>query len=104
MRKWMRRPSWAVLIWGVIGLFFGSILFAQVWDSFTSDVEVGQDVATVVALMGEPTEKSSEPEMVEGRYMEGATVLVYRYKMPALSAGDLKVYFKNGKVVSRSRP
>ena len=65
---------------------------------------MGQNVATVVALMGKPTEKSLEAEMVDGRCVDGENVLVYRYKMPALSAGDLKVYFKNGKVVSRSRP
>jgi hypothetical protein len=104
MRNWLRRPSGAVLICGLVGLFFGSLLSGQVWDSFIPHVEVGQDAATVVAIMGEPTEKYLEPELVDGYYVDGANVLVYRYKLHPLAAGDLKVYFKNGKVVARSRP
>lgn len=104
MKKKGLFPSWPTVIWSVLGLYFAFIVFAGVMDSFSPQVEVGQDIAALVATMGKPTEKYLEHEQVGGRCVDGATVLVYRYKVPGPSSGDIKVYLKNGKVVGRSKP
>jgi hypothetical protein len=100
----MRPSSWSTVIWSVIGLYFAALILANVVDSFFPQVEVGQDITGLVAIMGKPTEKYLEPDLVHGRYVDGATVLVYRYHVAGPCAGDIKVYLKNGKVVDRSRP
>lgn len=52
--------------------------------------------------MGKPKEKYMEPEMIDGLYVDGASVLVYYYKMSGPGAGDIKIYLKNGQVVGQS--
>ena len=104
MKRSVRLASWPTVTWSLIGLLVAFIVFASVRDATSPQVEVGQDAATVVAIMGAPTEKYLEPEMVDGYYVDGANVLVYRYHMPPLAAGDFEVYLKNGKVVALSKP
>ena len=96
--------SWPAVVWSVIGLSFAAIILANVADPFSSQVEVGQDMATLLAIRGTPTEKYLERDSVHGRYVAGAPVLVYRYHVPGPGAGDIKFYIKNGKVVGQSIP
>lgn len=90
------------VVWSVIGLYFTLIILGYGLDLFIPQVEVGQDIATMVGIMGKPTEKYMEPEMIDGLYVDGASVLVYYYKMSGPGAGDVKIYLKNGQVVGRS--
>lgn len=63
-------------------------------------VEVGQSVATVVAIESEPIRRDSLPELIEGREAKGRYLVVYEYRTSGPAAGPYwQVHFKNGKVV-----
>jgi hypothetical protein len=94
MKRPLKLPSSQIVITGLIGMFFLSLLLGSPFPK----VKKGQDITTLVSIIGEPTEKYFEPETVDGNDESGKNLLVYRYKVSGPSAGDILVHIKDGKV------